>query len=148
MKWHECSSEAELKKLGSFSDVKACIRKDLKEKVLISARSWRDLYERIHLLRSFFSYSDKNEDFEVLKSETNFEDFKSEANKYLFCLTRLDGNNRQKNLGVSGLHYRNKETAKNWKRKISQKIHPDKCHDPRASEAIKILDDMYSEMTR
>jgi len=140
MKWYECSNESDLKKIGSFSDVKKIIYHDLKGKINITARSWRKLYEKINLMQDLFFHSKLG--------ELSFDGFVSETQKYLFCLTQIDGKNRQKNLGVSGLHYRNIDLAKKWKRKIVQKIHPDKCADPRAKDAMLILENMFLEMTK
>lgn len=140
MKWHECVDKSELKEIGCFSDVKEIIADDLKGKMKITARSWQELYEKISLLQLLFS--------RTKPEKLWFDGFETEAQKYLFCLTQIDGKNRQKNLGVSGLHYKNKDLAKKWKQKIAQKIHPDKCSDSRAKEAINILDSMFQEMTK
>jgi hypothetical protein len=70
------------------------------------------------------------------------------VDKYLFCLLNLDGKNRQKNLGVTIFHYKDKAIAKNWYKKIVQKIHPDKCSDNRAVSAMKVLDEMLKEMVK
>lgn len=141
MKWYECNEISELKAIGSFREVKKLIFNDLNGKIKISAKSWNDLLEKIVILKELFS-SSKRED------KVWFDGFESESQKYLFCLTKIDGKNRQKNLGVSGLHYRNKELAKKWKRKIAQKIHPDKCSDSRAKEAMEVLENMFMEMVK
>tara|TARA_R110000868_G_C10967082_1_gene769237 strand:- start:7078 stop:7509 length:432 start_codon:yes stop_codon:yes gene_type:complete len=143
MNWYECNNLEDLKDVGSFIEVKGVISKDLKGKIKITAKSWEDLFDKISLLRELFTNND---------SKTNeqlwFDGFESETHKYLFCLTQIDGKNRQKNLGVSGLHYRNKDLAKKWRRKIAQKIHPDKCPDSRAKEAMEVLENMYLEMMK
>ena len=141
MKWYECNGLEDLKALGDFRKIKKLISKDLDGKIKITAKSWNELIEKIAFLRSLFSdqkHSDK----------LRFDGFESEAQKYIFCLTKIDGQNRQKYLGVSGLHYRNKDIAKKWQRKIAQKIHPDKCSDHRSREAMEILENMYMEMTK
>lgn len=141
MKWYECNEIPELKAIGNFREVKSLISDDLNGKIKITAKSWSDLLEKIVILKELFSSS---------KSENKVwcDGFESESQKYLFCLTKMDGKNRQKNLGVGGLHYRNKELAKKWRKKIAQKIHPDKCSDSRAREAMEVLEDMFMEMVK
>ena len=72
--------------------------------------------------------------------------FSSEVDKYIFALTELDGTNRQKILGITPLHYRNKEFANKWKKEIALLLHPDKCKHPKAKEAWEIMNNIYSEM--
>ena len=138
MNWYECKQVKELKQLGSFQYVKAQSQKDLTDKINFTAKSWEELSSKINILSGLFQKSNTGEIWH--------DGFVSEADKYLFCLLNLDGKNRQKNLGVNGLHYRNKDIAKKWRKKIAQKIHPDKCSDTRASSAMMVLEDMYAEM--
>lgn len=140
MKWHECNEVRELKAIASFREVKKIISSDLGGKIKITAKGWNDLHKKIMLLKNIFiNYNN---------DETSFDGFVSESQKYLFCLTKMDGKNRQNNLGVNALHYKDKELAKKWRRHIAQKIHPDKCSDPRVKEAMNVLENMYSEMIR
>jgi hypothetical protein len=142
MKWAECKNIEELKKLGSFKSVKEMIKKDLKGELNLTGRSWSALLIKITLLSDIFRDNQKNEIWH--------DGFISEVDKYLFCLLNLDGKNRQNNLGVSILHYKNKEIAKKWYKKIVQKIHPDRCTDnkDRAYAAMKVLDEMFKEMAK
>ena len=140
MKWSECKSIEELKKLGSFKSVKEMIKRDLKGELNLTGRSWSELLIKITLLSDIFRDNQKNEIW--------YDGFISEVDKYIFCLLNLDGRNRQNNLGVSVLHYKNKEIAKSWYKKIVQKIHPDKCSDNRAVTAMKVLDEMFKEMAK
>ena len=72
--------------------------------------------------------------------------FYSEVDRYIFALTELDGKNRQKILGISSLHYSNKEIAKKWKKDMAKKIHPDICNHPKSKEAWEKMDQIYNEM--
>ena len=140
MKWYECKNESELKNIDSFKDVKRTITQDLQGKVDIKASGWADLYDKISVIQKLFV---KSEDASIW-----FDGFVSETEKYLFCLTKLDGKNRQSNLGVNGLHYKNKKLADKWRNKIAHKIHTDICKDPRAKEAMQVLDGMHKEMIK
>ncbi|EKF9771330.1 hypothetical protein O1D04_003544 [Vibrio cholerae] len=140
MKWYECKSEQDLKMLGKFAEVKKEIAKDLDGKIVLTARSWKSLQEKVSFLQKVFERSENGSIW--------YDGFISETEKYIFCLTKLDGKNRQRNLGVSGLHYKNKDVAKKWMFKISHKIHSDKCQDPRAKDAMIELENMYKEMIK
>jgi hypothetical protein len=72
--------------------------------------------------------------------------FSSKVDRYIFALTELDGANRQKILGITPLHYRNREFANKWKKEVALLLHPDKCDHPKAKEAWEIMNNIYSEM--
>ncbi len=72
--------------------------------------------------------------------------FYSQTDKYIFVLTELDGKNRRKILGISFLHYKDKDIAKKWRKEILKKIHPDICNHPKAKEACEKMDQIYNEM--
>lgn len=137
MKWQECNN---LRELGSFREVKIFIKNDLPRNISIKAKSWNELHASISRLQELFTCRN----FDV----KTFDGFMSEKEKYLFCLTKLDGGNRQDLLGVTRLHYTNPEISKNWYKKIAQKIHPDKTDDIRANQAFQNLKRMYSEMAK
>lgn len=140
MKWYECKTTKELKELGTFEQVKQAIRHDLNGELNLAARSWNDLLKKITLLSNIFCHKETDELWH--------DGFISETEKYLFCLLKIDGRNRQNILGVSGIHYKNKGIAKKWYQRIAQKIHPDKCSDTRAKAAMEALEEMYREMTK
>ncbi|HHQ4505562.1 TPA: hypothetical protein ACSP3X_000351 [Aeromonas hydrophila] len=142
MKWIECDTLEDLKLLGSFNCVKELIKKDLDGLVIITARSWTDLFFKLESLKfKFVKASDENESIWV-------DGFISETHKYLFCLLELDGENRMKHLGITKLHYMDVKVAKRWRNSIFHKIHTDICHDPRAKSAVLVLDELYSEMVQ
>lgn len=70
-------------------------------------------------------------------------DFKSEENKYLFCLTDVDGEKRNKVIGLTDDLYDNKEAAKKWYRKIVKIIRPDIKDDERTKNAFNELHKLY-----
>lgn len=81
---------------------------------------------------------------DVVSPSTDY--FSSKVDKYIFALTELDGTNRQKILGITPLHYRNREFANKWKKEVALVLHPDKCDHPKAKEAWEIMNNIYSEM--
>ncbi len=80
----------------------------------------------------------------VVSPSTDY--FSSKVDKYIFALTELDGTNRQKILGITPLHYRDREFANKWKKEVASLLHPDKCDHPKAKEAWEIMNNIYSEM--
>lgn len=140
MKWNECNSIEDLQKIGSYKEVKFLIKKELPPYVCISARSWSDILKFIlYLQGTLNNFQNHN---------AGFNGFISEQEKYLFCLTRLDGANRQDLLGITRTHYSDPVIAEKWYKKIAQKIHPDKSSDSRAELAFKNLTRMYAEMSK
>lgn len=70
--------------------------------------------------------------------------FVSRKAELVFYLTKLEGKQRNKALGITDEHYENKETAKKWYRSLSQHVHSDKGgHD----DAFKMLKRLYEVMT-
>ena len=74
--------------------------------------------------------------------------FVSEAHKYIYWLTELDGLMRRFLLGVTPRHFSDSELAASWYRGIVDKIHPDLCAHPLAANAMERLDWLYDLMMR
>jgi len=140
MNWYQCRTVEELKSVASFSVLKRKINDDLQGGILLKGRGWVELFQRVQILQNLFCFE--------RSADIGFDGFSSEVEKYIFCLTEIDGANRLKHLGVSRLHYRNNDLAKKWRKKIIQKIHSDKCVHSRADEAVRVLNDMYAEMVK
>lgn len=51
--------------------------------------------------------------------------FKSERDKYIFCLTQLDGTNRNRMIGLTDDVYDSIEFARNWYKGILEILGPD-----------------------
>ena len=64
----------------------------------------------------------------------------TDREKIIFCLLELDGKNRQKALGISGLHYRNKVIATKWLQKFKTHL---LATD---TAALNKINDIYQEM--
>lgn len=71
--------------------------------------------------------------------------FVSEQAEYCFYLTKLDGKLRNALLGLTTDIIRDEGKAKEWRKGIAQKVHPDKIGgDPRPYQA---LENLYAEIT-
>lgn len=73
--------------------------------------------------------------------------FVSESARLIHALVELDGESRQRALGVTQSHYRDAELAKQWRNRIAMQIHPDVCRHAKAHEAANELAVMFQEMT-
>lgn len=73
--------------------------------------------------------------------------FVSEPARLIYALVELDGESRQRALGVTQAHYREGDLAKQWRNKIAMQIHPDVSRHPKAHEAANELTMMFNEMT-
>lgn len=133
MKWFECTTEEDLEKIGSYETIKKTIECDFDETIEIKTSNLPVLFKTIEKIKKLLT-----------KEKDGF--FCGEAEKFIFSLTELDGKNRQKILGVTNLHYKNKDIADQWKKKIASKIHEDRCKLPEAKDAWNVLMEMYEEM--
>ena len=114
---------------GKFKIAKLEISKILDKKII--ARSWKDIYEK-------YIYPKKQEDLY----------FKDKISKYIFYLVELNGKLQLDFLGISFEHYKNKKVADKWHKEIAKIIHPDRCKHPKATEAMKVLENLYKGMIR
>ncbi|EHY1014413.1 DnaJ domain-containing protein [Vibrio vulnificus] len=74
--------------------------------------------------------------------------FKTEKDKLFFLLNEVDGKRRNQLLGITTDMYSDEKLSKQWFKRISNKVHPDKNpNDPRATEAFDNLKKLYSMMT-
>ena len=74
--------------------------------------------------------------------------FKSEKDKLFFLLNEVDGKRRNQLLGITTDMYSDEKLSKQWFKRISNKVHPDKNpNDPRSTEAFDNLKKLYSMMT-
>ena len=72
--------------------------------------------------------------------------FVSKQQEYIFYLTKLEGKQRNKALGITDEHYEDKKLAKKWKKSIAQKIASDKggC-DQAMTILLKIYDALVDD---
>ena len=135
MKWHECSNIKDLQEVGNFEQVKRLVAVELGTGISITTQDWGELLVLIEKIQELSQ-----------KEIRNIEYFKTDLDKLIFCLTEIDGKNRQKQLGIGTLHYKNKEVAKNWQRSTRSKLHTDRNKHPKAKEAWDIMESIYKEM--
>jgi hypothetical protein len=86
-----------------------------------------------------------NDAIEFIKKNINFSEntFCSKEKEYLFYLNNLEGEQRNKLLGITDVHYEDKNEAKKWYHEISKYIHPDKNKDSSADMAFRTLAKIY-----
>ena len=137
MNWYDAQSVKELKEIGSLEEVVALVSNELGKGLSVSANNWDELLFSIQSLNALFANRDQgwSEDY-----------FKSPTDKLIFSLIELDGKNRQKQLGIGPLHYKNSDLAKKWKKETATKLHEDRCKHPKAKEAWHKMEEVYKEM--
>jgi len=69
--------------------------------------------------------------------------FKSKEKEFLFYLTKLEGKQRNKLLGITDEHYADKKLAKEWYKNLSKLVHPDMGG---TDEAFNTLQKLYNIM--
>lgn len=169
MEWLNVNSVEELKKFGKINHVKSIAKKDIeslfknknsKDKnivymISINSGSWVGLYQKIVALREVISYLEDNviikniDDTNKVANESEDKTsvyFNSKEAEYIFYLLELDGKQRADKLNITMKCYSNKNEAKMWRDSIAKVIHPDKCKNERASEAICKLNQLYEDM--
>lgn len=142
MKWFYCDSVEELKKLGSFKEVRKQVKKGVGDNIKIKANSWDNLFKSISSFKELFKeieFPNRKDDYQDLY-------FKSQISKTIFYLLELDGEDRLEKLGINRLHYIEKEKADEWRKKLIKKVHPDICNHPKAQEAFIKVNYLYKEM--
>ncbi|WKD24485.1 hypothetical protein NDQ71_05255 [Pseudoalteromonas sp. KG3] len=66
--------------------------------------------------------------------------FVSEQQEYIYYLTKLEGKQRNKALGITDQHYEDKALANKWKKSLAQKVASDKGG---CDQAMKVLLSIY-----
>ncbi|OOO00573.1 MAG: hypothetical protein ATN35_06625 [Epulopiscium sp. Nele67-Bin004] len=121
----------EFKQLGKFGEISQILNLMINP-FKIEATTYEELYEAFQLLVEKWS------DFK----SGPFVDKKSE---YTFYLTKLEGKQRNKMLGITDEMYENPELAKQWYRQIAKLVHPDIGVDS-TNKAFIALQDLYQVM--
>lgn len=141
--WNNIETEEELKEysneVGGFIKLRNLVRNDLG----INQNTFKGLKGLYLFIIQF------NKKFQRRKEEEDdVEYFKSNADKYIFALCELDGENREKLLGITREHYSKLKSAKSWRNNIVKLIHPDHCKSKNAKEAIAKLNQIYERMIK
>lgn len=126
-------------KQENFKKIKKEIQETLGRRVDVRVRSWDELWELILVLKKITFK-------EVDESQYQSIYFRSDESRIIYALVELDTGYRAKELGITRLHYLDREKAKQWYRDIAKIIHPDICSHPNASSAIDILNNLYKNM--
>jgi len=71
--------------------------------------------------------------------------FKSKQAELLFYLTKLDGKQRNRMLGLKNEHYSNNKLAKKWYRDLVKYVHPDTGGNEKAFSTLKKIYDILIE---
>lgn len=150
MEWLEVENLEELKQLGSYQDLRCQIKNSLGEKIYFTANGWSDLWEVVQSIRKFSERLPKKVQESNISniSDESPKYFKSEADRIIYALVRLDGEERLRELGVDRSYTRDLEKAKRWRNCLAKIIHPDVCKHPDAAEASTKLTKLYEQMTR
>lgn len=151
MKWLETETLEDLKQLGSYTKMRQEIKKSLGERIYFKARSWAELWEVVQSIRKLKlseRLPHKIEEYQANISNENLMYFKSEADRIIYALLRLNGEQKLIELGINKSHTRDLEKAKSWRNKLAKIIHPDVCKHPESVEASTKLTQLYEQMTR
>ncbi|MBQ6819949.1 MAG: hypothetical protein IJO26_01465 [Clostridium sp.] len=152
MNWYEAKSVEDLKVIGNLNTVKRQINKDIKRItgknkidgfIKMGSNSWKGQYEKILSLKKIIK--EFNVDEEIEHSE-DYGYFKSKADKYIFCLLELSGEERMRQLKIYKSLYKNKNAAREWYTNIAKVIHPDRCKSNKSGEAMSELTSIYNNM--
>lgn len=137
MNWYDAKSIKELKEIGSLEEVVDLVSNELGKSVSISVDNWDDLLSSIQSLNVLFA---------KLSSEICEDYFKSPTDKLIYSLIELDGKNRQNQLGIGPLHYKDIDLAKKWRNTVANRLHEDRCKHFKAKEAWHKMEEIYKEM--
>ena len=156
MKWYETKSVEELKELGNLKTVKMEINRDLKKItgrskltgfLEMGSNSWKGQYEKIQALKKVMNIF-TDEKGQAIGNSLDSGYFKSEADRYIFCLLELSGEERMRQLKIYKSLYINKDAAKEWYHNIAKNIHPDTCSAEQAAAAMAELSSIYNKMVK
>ena len=140
LEYNKIRSLEELKSLGGFKEVKNSIQEQMNGQ-RIKAKSWQELYE-------FILISNKQQDKSNRRTSYESSYFKDEVSEVIFYLLELEGDIKFGKLGITKLHFKDKEKALYWKRDLMKKIHPDQSTHVYAEEATKELNKLYGSMIK
>lgn len=136
-KLKDCNSVELLRGIGSVESITEAINKDI-HPLAVNATTYDELYEAVDKLKKHWD-TFGSDDY-----------FKNEHLRYIFALTHMEGEERNKILHLTDGLYENKDEAKKWYREIAKVIHPDLNRDyqEQAEEAMKELTIIYSRIQK
>lgn len=125
MKLNDVNSVEDLKKVGTVSEIVQKIQNIVKP-LFVKAETYDDLFEIICCLQKNW--------LPMVKGP-----FISKQSEYIYYLTQLEGQQRNKAIGLTDDLYDDTELAKKWFKSLSQLVHPDKGGDPTAFNVLRQL---------
>lgn len=139
----EARSVDELKRLGSYREVRRRLQDRVGERLQLRARGWNDLYAIVDDLRAGRrAYEDPTS-----RDGPRGPYFVSRAAEVTYALLHLDGDAKVSILGVTPRHFGDARLAKAWRDDLIKLIHPDRCGHPHAGPATAALNADYDFMT-
>lgn len=136
-KLKNCNCVEMLGKIGSVEVIVDVINKEIFP-LVVNATTYEDVYKVVNKLTNHWD-TFQSDDY-----------FKSDRLKYIFALTHMEGEQRNKIIKLTEDLYESKDEAKKWYREIAKKIHPDLNRDcqKQAEDAMKELKVIYSRIQK
>lgn len=136
-KLKNCNCIEMLGEIGSAEVIVDVLNKEIFP-LVVNATTYEDIYKAVNKLASHW---------DTFQSDYYF---KSDRLKYIFALTHMEGQQRNKIIELTDDLYENKDEAKKWYRRIAKKIHPDLNRDCQiqAENAMKELEILYGRIQK
>lgn len=125
----------DLKRLGSFREVKALFQARLGPGVRVKVRSWQGLLDAVRRAVEGCTVSAPHDAI-----------FVSEATEAIFALLRLHGDVQFELLGIEVRHFGDRSMARVWRDRLARLVHPDRCDHPAAGRAMAEVSEIYETM--
>jgi len=122
---------AELKKIGSEAEICAILNR-IYYPFELSANTYQKILAALHAIHSSLT-------------KLKHYPFVNRQAELAFCLTELDGKERNTRLGITDKMYADKELARKWYKSIAQFVHSDKIGGDR--RPIQELQKIYESIT-
>ncbi|MBE9142807.1 hypothetical protein [Planktothrix mougeotii] len=138
MEWFQVKTLDDLKKLGSYKDIRQEIQNSLSERIALKARGWQELWEAVQAIQKVNSqriyerisspgnYISEKRNFSSENPEASEQFFISTKHKLAFCILKQQGGCLENEIGITREHYLNKDLAKKWRDEMINQFHPDK----------------------
>lgn len=134
----KCENIDELKKIASIDEISEEIKKEISP-LSLNVNSYEELYLVVEKLRLSWN---------AFQAEGDY--FKNENLKYIFALTKMEGQQRNKLINLTDNLYDDEIVARKWRKEIMKKIHPDYNLDfiNDAEEAVKEFQIIYDRLEK
>ena len=128
----KAATPKDLETLGTADEIKACVE-GITQPLSVRGSTYEELFAAIEILKEKW---------------TDFIDgpFVSRQAELIFYLTKLEGKQRNKALGITDKHYEDPDHAKRWFRDLSKYVHDDKGGNDLAWRVLKELYDVMIDV--